>query len=215
MSKQVLGEFRGKIGDVVGKVRNGKHYISSAPGKYNISKKPHEVDKRNRFRVNGLFAKTIRHNELLFMVWNDANIPANNAFNKICKVNFKLCEPDRPSAKNVITPPGFWLPVTQINSDDECIEITLNPFEILPGEDIVTLIMYISFYDPVNKNKNFFEMCPAMDYEPDDLKFLFRYGFREKQLAQIYNHKTIFLAAVTQSSNGNVLRWSETVGREL
>ncbi len=215
MKKQILGEFRGKIGDVVGKVRNGKHYISAAPVKYKISKKPYEVDKRNRFRVNGKFAKTILKNELLFMVWSAANIPANNAFNKICKVNFNLCEPDRPSAKNVITPAGFALPVTQIDSADDWIEITLAPFEILPGEDIVTLIMYISFYDPVEKHNNFFELCPARDYEPDELKFLFRYGDLEKQLAKNYKHKTVYIAAVTQNSDGKILRCSETVGREV
>ena len=215
MKKQVLGEFRGKIGDVVGKVRNGKHYISAAPAKYHISWKPHEVDKRNRFKVNGQFAKTIGQNELLFKVWDAANIPANNAFNKISKVNFKLCEPDKPSAKNVLTPAGFTLPVTQINSADDRIEVTLAPFEILPGEDIVTLIMYISFYDPVEKRNNYFELCPARDYEPDELKFLFRYGDLEKQLAKSYKHKTVFIAAVTQNNDGKVLRWSETVGREL
>jgi hypothetical protein len=215
MKKKILGEFRGRIGDVVGKVRNGKHYISAAPVKYKISKKPLEVDKRNRFRVNGMFAKTIRQNELLFKAWDAANISANNVFNKISKVNFKLCEPNRPSARNVITPAGFALPVTQIDSLVDRIEITLAPFEILPGEDIVTLIMYISFYDPVEKQNNYFELCPTRDYEPDELKFLFRYGTREKQLAQSYKHKTIFLAAVTQNSDGKILRWSETVGREM
>lgn len=215
MSKQVLGEFRGKIGDVVGKVRNGKHYISSAPGKYKISQKPHEVEKRNRFSVNGKFAKTILQNELLFKVWETVNIPVKIVFNRVTKVNFKLCEPDRPSAGNVITPSGFTLPVTRIDSADDRIEITLAPFEILPGEDIVTLIMYISFYDPVDKHNNYFELCPARDYEPDELKFLFRYSDREKQLAQSYKHKTVFLAAVTQNSDGKILRWSETVGREV
>jgi hypothetical protein len=215
MSKQVLGEFRGKIGDVVGKVRSGKHYISAAPVKYKISRAKHEVDKRNRFRVNGQFAKIIRSNELLFNVWNSSNVPASNAYNKICKLNFNLCEPDRPSAKNVITPAGFSLHVTEINSLSDGIEITLNPFEIIPGEVSVSFILYISFYDPKVKSSAYFELSHLSNYETEDLKFVFKYGAREKMLEQAYKHKTILLAAVTRNENGDILRWSETVGREL
>jgi hypothetical protein len=76
LKKNVLGEVRGKIGNIVGKIRNGKHYIASVPSQYTMSRLPHEVDKRNRFRVNGIFAKAIRENELLYSIWHKEKAPA-------------------------------------------------------------------------------------------------------------------------------------------
>jgi hypothetical protein len=213
--KQVLGEFRGKIGPVVAKIREGKQYFASLPSSYRMCKEPHEVDKRNRFKVNGQFARTIRRNDLLYRVWDEADVKANNAYNKICKVNFKLCETMRPSVKNMITPPGFLLPVIKIEAFPNRIEIDLEPFTLLPNEEKIVLMLYVSFYEPLVKENVYYELSRISNYEQEGMKFIFKYGGRDEMLAKGYLNKTIFLAAVTENDARNIVRWSSTIGKDI
>lgn len=214
LDRKSLGELRGKLGGIVGKVRDGKHYISAAPKKYKISQKPREVEKRSRFKVNGQFAKFIRQVDILFRVWDKAKVPANNAYNKISKLNFKLCRPERPSDKNVITPGGFLMSA-DIKSFPGRIEAELEPFDLLAKEARVVLVMIVSFYHPQKPGYNFFELTHPGSYEQDGLNFIFRMNAREEMLDKDFKHKTVYLAAVTEDEKGNIVRFSSTVGKEL
>lgn len=215
LEKKVLGEIRGRVGDIVGKVRNGKQYIASRPAKYTMSKAPHEIDKRNRFKVNGLFAKAIKENKLLYSIWDKEKAPAASAYNKICKVNFGLCSTERPTTENLITPNGFDLPVDRMTYFPDKIEAELRPFDILPGEKRVIFILMTSFYEPLSKEANYFAIKRTEDYDMEELKLTFNFNTTEKQIVAAYKKRIAFLAAVTQDNAGNILRWSETVRREL
>ncbi len=215
LEKRVLGELRGKVGGIVAKVRYGKQYIASLPSGYRMSKAPHEVDKRNKFKVNGKFAGAIKESGLLYRVWEKEKAPAVHAWNKICKINFKLCEPERPSARNLITPGGFPLPVTNIRDFSDRIEIELGTFEILSEEKKITFIVIISFYEPEVKENPYFEIRRLTNYTYEDSKFVFKYSAAEEHLAVAYKHKTIFIAAVTEDEGGKISRWSNTFATEL
>lgn len=215
LEKKILGEFRGTIGDVVGKIRNGKMYISARPSHYTKSMKPQEVDKRGRFKVNAQLAKVIRQTDLLFTIWDKEKAPATNAFNKICKVNFAGCLPNRPSVENVITPGGFSLPVEEISPTSSGIAVSLGVFNILDEEAAVRIIMIVSFFDPKDKSRSNYEICRLSDYGQDGLNLIFTYGDKEQVLNKKYRQKTVFVAAVTEDKNGNIVRWSETFAKEL
>ncbi|MBK9096847.1 MAG: hypothetical protein IPM14_01750 [bacterium] len=215
LEKKVLGELSGRIGDIVGRTRYGKYYISARPAKYRMSKAPHEVDKRNRFKVNGLFAKAIKERDVLYRIWDLKKAPASSAYNKICKVNFKLCGTERPTDKNLITPDGFPLPVESITFLPGKIEAELMPFDILPNEKRVVFILLASFYEPKKQELPYFSLKHITSYDLDELKLTFNLNSTDKQIADLYNKSTVFLAAVTEDANGNILRWSESVGREL
>lgn len=215
LEKKVLGEIIGSIGNIVGKVRNGKHYIASRPAKYTMSKAAHEVDKRNRFKVNGLFAKAIKENKLLYSIWDKEKAPATSAYNKICKINFKLCSTSQPSAQNLITPAGFALPVENITCFPDKIVAEFAPFDINPNEKRVVFLLLVSFYNPKQGEAGYFTLRSISDYDLDELKLTFNFNTRDKQIAAAFNNRIVYLAAVTKDENGNTLRWSETVSREL
>lgn len=215
IQKQILGEIRGRVGNVVGKVRNGKPYIASRPSKYSISKLPHEVDKRNRFKVNGLFAKAIKENKFLYSIWDKKKAPASSAYNKLCKVNYRLCSTTRPTDKSLITPDGFPLPMEGMSFFPNKIEAELLPFDILPDENRVIFIMLVCFYEPEKKELPYFSLKYITSYDLDDLKLTFNFKTTEEQTASEYKNRTAYLAAVTQDQAGNILRWSETVSREV
>jgi len=215
LEKRVLGEIRGRVGDVVIKLRNGKQYIASRPSKYTMSKASHEVDKRNRFKINGLFAKAIKESNLLYTIWDKEKAPAASAYNKICMVNFKLCNTNRPSTKNLITPGGFNLLVEAVSYFPDKVEAELKPFDIHLDEKRVIFIMMICFYEPVKNEAHYFALKRIEDYDLDELKLTFNFNTAEKQIASAYKNRIAFLAAVTQDDAENILRWSETVSREL
>ena len=216
IKKKLFGEVIGRYGDWVGRVRYGKYYIASRPSRYRMSKAPHEVDKRNRFKVNGLFAKAIKENELLYKAWYINRAPATTAYNKICKVNFKRCGTERPTADNLITPPGgFGLEITGGEAFNDRIEVDLVPFEIMENEKRVVFSMIVSFHEPKRKEYDPFTAKVIRDYELEDLKLSFNFSSQEKEIAKHYNKRTIFLAVVTEDAKGNIIRWSDTVSREL
>ena len=216
LKKKLFGDVIGRYGDWVGRVRYGKYYIASRPSKYRMSKAPHEVNKRNRFKVNGLFAKAIKSNELLYSLWYINRAPATTAYNKICKVNFKRCGTDRPTTANLITPPGgFGLEITGAEAFDDRIEVDLVPFEIMENEKRVVFTMIVSFYEPKDKDSQPFAANVISDYELEDLKLSFNFLSVDEQIAKKYNKRTIFLAVITEDVNGNIVRFSDTVARDL
>ena len=215
LEKKVLGEIRGRVGNIVGKVRNGKQYIASRPSKYTMSKAPHEVDKRSRFKVNGIFAKAIREDKLLYSIWEKEKAPAASAYNKICKVNFKLCRTERPSDENIITPSGFDLPVENISYRQDKIVVEIVPFDIQPDETSVLFLMMISFHRPFNKELNYFSIRKINDYDLEDLTLSFNFNSAEKMTAAAYESRTVFFAAITRNVAGEIVRWSKTISREL
>ena len=213
--KKVLGELNGKVGEFVGKTRNGKHYIASVPSQYTMSDEPHEVDKRSRFKVNGKFAKAVRENELLYRIWEKEKAPASTAYNKICKVNFHLCGTDRPTAVNVITPEGFKLQVTDITPRPDGIDAAIEPFDVTDKEAAVIFIIIVSFYEPKIKGLEYYRLCSLNDYEIEGLQLRFKFDEEEKRIKEKYRNGTVFFAAVTVDGDGEVVRWSETTSLEI
>jgi hypothetical protein len=215
LEQKVLGTIKGKVGGIVGKVRNGKQYIASLPSHYTMSQAPHEVDKRNKFKVNGKFARAIKASDILYKIWDIEKAPATNAWNKICKVNFKLCNTDRPSLKNVITPDGFNLPVTNAAALPGGIEVDIESFNLQETESVVVFELLICFYNPVNEGTNYFELSRLTDYGIEDLKLTFNYSQQERQLAAAYKNIVIYLAAVTKNERGDIERWSQSYSKEV
>ena len=216
IKKKLFGEVIGRYGDWVGRVRHGKYYIASRPSKYRMSKAPHEVDKRNRFKVNGLFAKAIKENDLLYSVWYKNRAPATTAYNKICKENFKRCGTERPTTNNLITPPGgFAFEINGAEAFDNRIETGFVPFEILENEKRVVFSMIVSFYEPKRKEYDPFTAKAIRNYDLDELTLSFTFDSVDEQIAKRYNKRTFYLAVVTEDAKGNIMRFSDTAAKDL
>ena len=211
----ILGEFSGRIGNIVIKKRNGKTYASKAASKYTISQLPHEIDKRNIQTVNGKFASVINSSRLLKSIWYKEKAPCVNAYNKINKVNYHLCAPDHPTEKAQITPGGFKLEVNEINIKPDKLEITLRPIKLQQDETQITYIMILSLWNPRAKRTAPFEFLIPEDYAAEGTLLTFRLNKAGAALAKKYKNKTIFLAAVTLNNKKDIIRWSETLGKDI
>ena len=215
LNKKVIGEIRGKVGGIVVKVRNGKQYIASTPSHYTMSNEPHEVDKRNRFKVNGLFAKAVKESEILYRAWEKEKAPATTAYNKICKVNFKLCETNRPTEKNLITPGGFNLPITTVESYEDRIEVEIGQFDLNDKEIRIIFVMLISFFNSVTGKNKYFDMGLIRNYKYEDPKLIFDFSEEIKQISKRFKNRTVYLAAVTENEKGEMIRTSKTTAKDF
>lgn len=215
VEKNVLGMINGRVGDLVFKVRNGKQYVASRPSKYTMSRKPTEEARRNKFSVNGKFAKCISSVPELKAVWEKAKAPAVSGYNKICSVNFKRCSDESPTLNNIITPGGFPLDIKKIEAFEDKIAAELFPFGLLDGEEKVVFVMIVCFYMPAGSRNEFYELRALAGINVSWPVITFNYNHEEKIIARKYENKIAWLAAVTEDKNGKVVRCSESVGREL
>ena len=215
-NKKVLGEVRGKVGNKVYKSRKGKSYIASVPSEYTMSMEPREVEKRSRFSVNTRFAKAIKSSDILYSIWDKKKAPASSAWNKICKVNFKLCGIERPTDKNVITPAGgFKLPVLNIAEVQDGIEADIGEIKLSTEEKDVLFIMIVSFYEPVAKEEKYFNLLVLKEGKRNNNKLTFTFDLSQKLIAEKYKHKTVYMAAIILDESGNVVRWSGSFAVEV
>ena len=215
--KSILGNLRGKVGGNIYREVNGKTIVSKASDTHNTSQLPHEIDKRNIQKVNGKFASIINQNKLLHVIWEKEKFPCTNAYNKINKVNYHFCAPDHPTEKAQITPGGFKLKVKDISIFPEGIEVTPDPIKLNKDEAAIAWIMILSFWNPKRKSKktNNFEFLPFENYTSDGPKLIFKLNKQDIPLTKKYKGRTAFLAAVILSEENKIMRWTETLSRNL
>lgn len=144
LSKNIFGTIKGSLGSLVFRERNGKTFIYSKPVKQKVSKSKASIEARQKFSLAVALAREINKNLVLSGVWNQCNIKATNAYQKIIKVNARLTEPKSLSLKNMITPPGSMLPEVYVNLKNESLEIILSsnklPEELLNSNYLFCLI---------------------------------------------------------------------------
>jgi len=214
----ILGELSGKVGDLVYKIRDGKPYVSKAPETHTLSMLPHEIDKRNIQSVNGKFASLINKNALLKAAWGKEKKPCNCAYNKISQVNYYLCEQDHPSEKAMMTPPGgFRFEAEDIKALPDRIEIMIRPTKLQKDENSIAYIMILCLWNPRRKGKKTkpFEFLMPQDYITEGNKVIFRFDKEGAVLFKKYKNKMRFLAAVTADKQNKIVRWSDTLVRDL
>ena len=209
------GYIVGKVGKLVGKVRDGKPYLAAAPKSYKMSMLPHEVDKRNIFTINAKVAPVIKADKIIFRAWQEADVKANNVHNKINSINYHHCEARNPSTCLQITPPnGFILEVLKVEQYKDKLEAFVIPFQTMEEENI-NFMMYICFHHPVKRKKEYFVLKRIENFEQDGFLLSAKYSDDEKKLAGTYRNKYFYLCAVTTDSKGKIIRHSKTAGIAL
>jgi hypothetical protein len=86
----VFGNFKGRIGTLSARVRNGVTILSSRPSSFNASDDPASIAIRNRFRVTTGLSSAINGVDDLKRIWDSASPAGMSAFNAILKENFRL-----------------------------------------------------------------------------------------------------------------------------
>lgn len=217
----VLGNITGKIGNVSGRVRNGKNYLVSLPSSFNAPNDPKTLGRREKFRMSVYFAQTVNSNSLLKEIWSQQMADEDySVFNLIMKINYQLLLNNMPSDNNRITPiNGFNPNYNTAAYTDGTLTIETNPLAgLIVDPAVETGILATGFIyvdDPTNVDLppyQFFNFTTASQSIVTDLGLTFTSAFPFSQNNQIANYQSIkiYSALLTIDSDNAPVQYSVT-----
>jgi hypothetical protein len=128
--KQVLGEVQGGIAQIKIKYRNGKPYVASKPGYFNMGTDPVTLFKKNQGRFIGKLSKEIYSIEILKNIWSLNDVLKGYTYQQIWGRNYKSIKVDDLSGFVTLCPQiNFKVinPVIEL-SDNHAGRITASSF---------------------------------------------------------------------------------------
>jgi len=132
-----FGKIRGKIGDTVGRFRDGEYFVGNAPVTRGTTKNPNSLLVQSKFKRNVFLAKTIRTNEILNSIWK-ANITGKlNVNNYIAKRNAQSITSEGISQGYQLVPTtgGFLISLSGVMEDASGLEISFSPIGLAAAFD--------------------------------------------------------------------------------
>jgi hypothetical protein len=126
--KQVLGEVQGGIAQIKIKYRNGKPYVASKPGYFNMGTDPVTLFKKSQGRFIGKLSKEIYSIEILKKIWSLNDVLKGYTYQQIWGRNYKSIKNDDLSGFVTLIPQNDFMvinPVIEI-SDNHTGKITVS-----------------------------------------------------------------------------------------
>jgi hypothetical protein len=159
----ILGEVKGKVGEVIGRRRGNKFFIYAAPREVKISNSPGAIKSRDIMKPVAQFASIVNSIPELKYLWAKEKIEAFDAFHKIEKVNYPLFTYDRPTVKNTIIPDNnndSKIKESSISQGGVKLKIFIHNDEgaNYDGVKELTGIGVICYYNPKSKEDDYFHL---------------------------------------------------------
>ncbi len=107
LSGNVIGNLRGRLGNLAARVVNGKTVLAARPSSYNASQEPSVVEIRQKFSVTATFSKFVLSLSSLEEIWTKVKNSGMSVFNTIFSHNFAFVTTVKPTAQNIFSPGGF------------------------------------------------------------------------------------------------------------
>jgi hypothetical protein len=208
----VLGDVKGRVGEVIGRRRGNKFFIYAAPREVKISNTPEAIRSRNKMKTVAQFASTVNSIPELKYLWLKSKITAFDAFHKIEKVNYPFFTSERPTLNNTIIP--------DINNDSKIQESSISSGGIklkifitndeganFNGAKELTGIGVICYFDPNDKTMDYFHLSKirtsAFDVKIDkefDLEIPF--SGEERDNYNSYMKSIIYFTMISKDDTG-------------
>jgi hypothetical protein len=220
LSKSVLGEISGKMGNLVIRKMNGQEFVSQRPVKYKKTKK--RIPGRQKMQSAVQFSCTVNNSEKLKLIWGKSKIKATNSYHKLIKHSLENAETGGLTIKNKITPGGISLSfsdflfengklnVTIANRDKETRSITGNNFSVY-------ILFY--FYEPnVKRIDNSTLKLISKDFDAvAENNFPFNYDAAKLNQKALKNYKKciVYFAMVGNKPNIKTPIYSDTIAEEF
>jgi len=219
LTGSVLGNLRGKLGNLSARTVEGKTILSARPSSFNVSQTPESIEARKRFGITGNFSKFLMENPDLVSIWTKEKFPGMSVFNTIFKSNYPYTSPDRPTEDNIITPGGFGLPVTSatLASDNLTLELgALDSVAIFSPEEVdLTIAAVVVYHNPINPEDNPYRVIKLSKAESGfDFSAVYNgtlpLDVVQQSIAAKYQNSILYLAVASKSAEGNVVQYSAT-----
>jgi hypothetical protein len=219
VSGNVIGNLRGKLGNLAARTINGKTVLAARPSSYNASQEPASLEVRSKFAVTANFSKNVLSLTTLEEIWKKVKDSSISVFNEIFRANFAYSSMEKPTEQNILAPDGFPLQISTAAVASDKITATLpilNASSVFgAGEVNLSANALVCYYDPTNEADEPFKIISlskevaaynfAQTYELEiDLNAL------QKNTAAKYQHSILYVCVVTKTTDGKVVQNSGT-----
>ncbi|MBK7105547.1 MAG: hypothetical protein IPH62_09710 [Ignavibacteriae bacterium] len=215
----VLGNLRGKLGNLSARTVEGKTILAARPSSFNVNYDPSVVEVRQKFVVTANLAKNIFANPTLSEIWKNLKENGISVFNTIFKKNFQYSAVDKPTLNNIITPDGFNPPVTSALVNASRLTVELNALDsaalISTAEKSITLVSLVVYHNPISPDD---EAYKIIKLSKDELNFDYSSAYSvtvdldviQQAVAAKYQNKIIYVALASKDVTGKIIQYSAT-----
>ncbi len=215
---EILGNIKGKLGNIVFRKLNGKTVLSVRPVKYKPANSKVAKNTRARFASTVSFARFVNSIVPLKEVWSKASIPGINSYQKLIKYNFKATGEDGLTTGNLITPPGIPIIIENLTLNKNQISFTVNlgnskqtnslcfPFQVFS-------IIYFNEAKIMFELQNFFDASGISETSGLNRNLYYiQNNLNNEQIALFkkYNECIIYISVISDFSNSKAVNWSST-----
>ena len=217
----ILSELKGSIGNITGRIVNGRNILSRKPGFRKKVSDPATLKRRERFKLNVKFGSAASSFSEIKEVWKAFTPDGLNYFSFIVQSNYKQIGDGVLTNKNIITPyGGFPLSIasSDVTSTSLSVEIgalagTYN-FD-LANEVNVKLMAVVYLSGAIDSNSKEYEFIPVefgvqalqLDNPLSFTKALLKV---DQVLFESYTDHKLFGAIVTLDANDYPVNFSST-----
>lgn len=215
----VLGNLRGKLGNLSARTVNGKTILAARPSSFNASQDPASLEVRAKFAVTANFAKNVMSLPTLAEIWLKAKESGISVFNTIFKSNFSHSASEKPTVQNILAPEGFALSVPDALVDVDNVSGTLpalNTASVFNADEInLSVNALVCYYDPISPDDAPFKMISlAKEVANHDFTQIYNlqmdYNVLQIPIAAKYQHSILYLIVASKTADGKVVQNSAT-----
>ena len=209
---QVLGDVKGKVGNVIGRRRKNKYFIYAAPAEVKISNSPAAIKSRDIMKPVSKFASVVNSIPELKYLWMKSKIVAFDAFHKIEKENFHFFMHERPTVNNFITPiESIKNPISEGIISERGIKLKLDiDKEVLSqfeGANEITGVGVICYFNPSEGKMDYFHLnrliaCPIEVKNEGGLDLEIAFNEEERRNYNSYLNSILYFTLVSKDSDG-------------
>jgi len=218
----ILGKMTGSIGNITGKVRNGKNILALKPSSFNAPNDPDSVARREKFALTVKFAKVVNAQAPLKTLWQKVTPSDLSTFNYIVKTNYASFLNGSYSGTTTITPLlGFPVTTSSAELTQNGIIFTVNALANaydfnLTKETKLKAVILLSLADPANltlESALFVPVkLPASNFVTNtEITFSSTFNDYIKSLYENYTSRSVLFALVTLDSNDIHVNFSQTI----
>jgi len=213
-------QIRGKVGNNIYRVINGRMYVSALPKKYKISRTKAALAAREKFTFFIKLAKAIAANYILKMDWEKEK-NGLNVYQKIMKKYYSIVQNYDVSLIALVRSGNlFTFSLSDVSVNKTIIDVLIafipGIYGIIPSQTPkISAQGFIYLYNPDYKRKDKFLFIPVLSDDSDtvlDTELSFRFKITRLQAKQmnLYPEKKLLFNLAVKDPAGKPMRFSET-----
>ncbi|MCL5030810.1 MAG: hypothetical protein M1480_17505 [Bacteroidetes bacterium] len=219
LSGNVIGNMKGKLGNLSARTVDGRTIMAARPSSFNASQDPASLEVRAKFAVTANFAKNVLSLATLEEIWTKVKASGMSVFNTVFKNNFGFSSTDKPTEQNILAPEGFPLQISTAAVETNKITGTLpalNTASVFGADEVnLSANALVCFYDPTSENDEPFQII-SLSKEVANFNFTQTYSLQidynvlQEAVAAKYQHSILYLIVASKSVDGKVVQNSST-----